>query len=104
MSDIVERLRNYIPGEHEEFVPEVNALAIAEIERLRAPVGKPIAEAPRDGTEQAFEVKFSARAFWDEESKRWVLSYPLNLEYLPSHSRYLGPARINGAVGGSGKP
>jgi hypothetical protein len=35
VSDIVERLRNYIPGEHEEFVPEVNALAIAEIEQLR---------------------------------------------------------------------
>lgn len=36
MSDIVERLRNYIPGEHEAYVPEMNALAIAEIERLRA--------------------------------------------------------------------
>jgi hypothetical protein len=37
MSDIVERMKNYIPGEpaHEEAVPEVLELAIAEIERLR---------------------------------------------------------------------
>jgi hypothetical protein len=68
--------------------------AAAEIERLRSPVGKPVSEAPRDGEQQAFEIKFNARAFWDAESNRWILSYPLNMEYLPSHSRYLGPVTL----------
>lgn len=103
MIDLVEKLKKiadaagYTDGTDTPLGEQVRAAAV-EIERLRAPIGKPIADAPRDGEQQAFEVKFNTRAFWDEESKRWVLSYPLNLEYLPSHSRYLGPARINGAV------
>ncbi len=42
MSDIVARMKNYIPGEpaHEEAVPEVLELAIAEIERLRKALGR----------------------------------------------------------------
>jgi hypothetical protein len=92
--DIIWRLRERIgvPGRF-GYSPDCQLLAdaAAEIERLRSPVGKPVSEAPRDGEQQAFEIKFNARAFWDAESKRWILSYPLNMEYLPSHSRYLGP-------------
>jgi len=35
MTDIVERMKNYIPGENDEFIPEVLQLACDEIERLR---------------------------------------------------------------------
>lgn len=40
--DIVERMENYIPGEptHEEAVPEVMELAIAEIHDLRRRIEK----------------------------------------------------------------
>jgi hypothetical protein len=103
--DIVERLRekrgildNRWPGP-----TELELEAAAEIERLRAPMGKPIEQAPRDGEEQAFAVKFNTRAFWDVESKRWILSYPLQTEYLPSHSRYLGPVHLPRADTGGGE-
>jgi hypothetical protein len=36
MTDIVERMKNYIHGEHDEYIPEVLQLACAEIERLRS--------------------------------------------------------------------
>jgi hypothetical protein len=35
MTDIVERMKAYIHGEHDDYVPEVLQLACAEIERLR---------------------------------------------------------------------
>lgn len=36
MSDILERLENYIPGENDDCVAERIAEAVAEIKRLRA--------------------------------------------------------------------
>lgn len=55
---------------------------------------KRINEAPKDGSTQAFDVSFKARAFWDAEQRQWVLAHPLSLEYLPTHARWLGPARV----------
>lgn len=60
MSDVMERLRNYIPGEHEEFVPEVNALAIAEIERKDAELAEWIAYA--DKLEAALKLATGQRS------------------------------------------
>jgi hypothetical protein len=39
--DIVERMKNYIHGEHDDYIPEVLQLACAEIERLRAQAASP---------------------------------------------------------------
>jgi hypothetical protein len=45
--------------------------------------------APKDGTVRRFEFSFRTRAFWDDELDRWVLVFPLRVDYLPSHARYL---------------
>lgn len=102
MTDIVERLRKAeVAG---VLIPCDDLKEAAdEIERLRAPVGKSVAEAPQDDGEHAFQIKFNARAFWCGESKRWVLSRPLEMECLPSSARYLGPATALTPPDGGGK-
>jgi hypothetical protein len=54
---------------------------------------KRVNEAPKDGSTQAFDISFKARAFYDAEQRQWILTYPLSLQYLPTHARWLGPAR-----------
>ncbi len=47
MSDILERLENYIPGENDDCVAERIAEAVAEIKRLRGDHWQPIETAPQ---------------------------------------------------------
>ena len=40
----------------------------------------PMADAPKDGTEISLPIITSARAYWDHELNRWILSTPLHIE------------------------
>lgn len=56
-----------------------------------------IENAPKDGREVLFPIEFTGRAYWDDELKRWVLSYPLHMDFVSNPSRYRLP-KIQGAV------
>lgn len=46
-------------------------------------------EAPKDGSICRFQVMLELQAFWCDENKRWVLTQPLNLEYLPTKADHM---------------
>jgi hypothetical protein len=64
-----------------------------------APARIPMSKAPKDaGGDHAFDISLKTRAYWDDELKRWVLVYPLKMDYVPPHASYLGPARTTSSV------
>lgn len=50
---------------------------------------KKVSEAPKDGSNCWFHVALKLQAFWCDDAKRWVLTYPLNLEYLPTQADHM---------------
>lgn len=59
-------------------------------------------DAPQDGQTYLFEIKYRVRAFWCDDQKRWVLSSPLKLEYLPARATHINhnqQVKHNGTVG-----
>jgi hypothetical protein len=55
--DIVERMKNYIHGEHDDYIPEVLQLACAEIERLRAKAATPLEASYQNAIDEALVVR-----------------------------------------------
>lgn len=51
-------------------------------------------DAPKDGNTHLFELKYRVPAFWDQELDRWVLNYPIKMEYLPARAKYIGPGLV----------
>lgn len=50
-----------------------------------------IENAPKDGSDVLFPIEFVGRAFWDAEMRRWVLAYPIHLDYVNAPSRFQLP-------------
>jgi len=50
-----------------------------------------IENAPQDGSEVLFPIEFVARAYWDKDLKRWVMSFGLHMDYVNAPTRYRLP-------------
>lgn len=50
-----------------------------------------IENAPKDGSDVLFPIEFVGRAYWCSDLKRWVLSYPLHMEYVSHPTRFRLP-------------
>jgi hypothetical protein len=50
-----------------------------------------IENAPKDGSDVLFPIEFVGRAYWCGDLKRWVLSYPLHMEYISHPTRFRLP-------------
>lgn len=50
-----------------------------------------IENAPKDGSDVLFPIEFVARAFWCDDLKRWVLAYPLKMEFVSNPTRFQLP-------------
>lgn len=50
-----------------------------------------IENAPKDGSEVLFPVEFVGRAYWDDGLKRWVLVFPIHMDYVNAPSRFAIP-------------
>lgn len=58
-----------------------------------------IENAPRDGSEVLFPIEFVGRAYWCSDLKRWVLSYPLHMEYVSHPTKFMLPVgSMNGGL------
>lgn len=57
-----------------------------------------IESAPKDGSDVLFPVEFVGRAFWCDDLKRWVLSWPIRMDYVPHPTRWALP-RADGEEG-----
>jgi hypothetical protein len=50
-----------------------------------------IESAPKDGSEVLFPIEIIARAFWCPDQCRWVLTYPVRMDYVTAPSRFALP-------------
>jgi hypothetical protein len=50
-----------------------------------------IENAPRDGSDVLFPIEFVARAYWCDDQDRWVLNFPLRMDYVNAPTRYRLP-------------
>lgn len=50
-----------------------------------------IENAPKDGSDVLFPIAFIGRAYWDAELNRWVLVYPVHMDYVFAPTRYQLP-------------
>lgn len=57
-----------------------------------------IENAPKDGSDVLFPIEFIGRAYWDGELKRWVLAYPIHLDYVNAPSRFQLPKAQRAAL------
>lgn len=60
-----------------------------------------IENAPKDGSEVLFPIEFVGRAFWCSDQKRWVLCFPLHMDYVNAPSRFALPkAKLSAIAAG----
>jgi hypothetical protein len=81
LTDIVERMKAYIPGEpgHEEATPEVLRLAIEEIERLRTAALRAAAQKQEPVACQARDKRWNSSEWHDVPMERF--NYNPDFEY-----------------------
>lgn len=63
---------------------------------VREPEYRSIETAPKDGTEVLLPIRFNARAYWCDDLKKWVLSYPLHMETVPGPTKWLPSPPVTG--------
>lgn len=50
---------------------------------------------PKDGSDVLFPIEFVGRAYWCGDLKRWVLAYPLHMEFVNAPTRFRLPPTSN---------